>query len=422
MKTISILIAIQFVFILKIYAQKNTAAYYMPAEWEPQNAVWMGWYDKPIRDSVSVQIIKAIYKNVPIKMLYKEDTAMSNGCRFLSRFNIDTSKIKWVKDSVSFYWMRDSGPIFLINGKGDMRIADFGWNMFGESFVTKKPMNERALLIGRIDKRMAKKLSLETVSTDIVTEGGAMEVNGKGVLVAIEETAKQRNPGKTLEEIEKEYLRVLGCNKIVWLKRATIQDRYFDGSTIDNYFTVLGANGHIDEVARFVNANTILLAKIDPEERKLNPISNIDFDILEENYQISSKATDANGKPFNVIRVPVPDITQTDFIKKFPINDSTRKNPDYNFTSLKNGDTAIVVSAVSYLNFFITNKTVLIAKYWHAGMSLTEKRKDDEVKNLFTKLYPDRKIVQINPLPINYHGGGGIHCATQQEPFINKVY
>ncbi len=351
-------------------------------------------------------------------MLFRDDTARFSGNRFLSKFNIDTAKIKWVKDSVTFYWMRDSGPIFLTNGSGDVRIADFGWNMFGESFVTKKPMNERALLIGRIDRRMAKKLSLETVPTDMVTEGGAMEVNGKGVLMAIEETAKQRNPGKSLEEIEKEYLRVLGCTKIVWLKRATMQDRYFDGATAGNYFTVQGANGHIDEVAKFVNANTIIIASIDEQEKDNNPISKIDYEILKENYEILKKATDVNGKPFHVIRVPSPDLTQTDFISKIIIDDSTRKNPNYNFSSLKNGDTATIVSAVSYINLFIADKAVLLPAYWHLGMPLSEKKKDDEVKSLFTKLYPDRKIVQINPLPINYDGGGGIHCATQQEPKI----
>ncbi|MDQ6815081.1 MAG: agmatine deiminase family protein [Bacteroidota bacterium] len=412
------LVLSQFIIALNIHAQKKLPEYHMPAEWEPQSAVWMGWYGKPIRDSISAQMITAIYKDEQIKMLYRDDTARFSGNRFLSKFNIDTSKIKWVKDSVTFYWMRDSGPIFLTNGSGDVRIADFGWNMFGESFVTKKPMTERALLIGRIDRRMAEKLSLETVPTDIVTEGGAMEVNGKGVLMAIEETAKQRNPGKTLEEIEKEYLRVLGCTKIVWLKRATIQDRYFDGATAGNYFTVQGANGHIDEMAKFVNANTIILAKIDESERNKNPISKIDYDILEENYEVLKKATGANGKPFNVIRVPSPDLTQSDFISKIVIDDDARKNPDYNFSSLQNGDTAVIVSAVSYMNIFIANKAILIPAYWHEGMSLTEKRKDEEVKNLFMKLYPDRKIVQINPLPINYHGGGGFHCATQQEPMI----
>jgi agmatine deiminase len=312
--------------------------------------------------------------------------------------------------------LRDSGPIFLVDGKGNRKIADFGWNTYGEPFVYNKPMNERAVMIGRLDQRMAKKLSLEIVSTDIVTEGGAMEVNGKGVLMAIEETAKQRNPGKTLAEIEQEYLRVLGCKKLIWLKRAPIQDRYFDGPTVANYFTVLGANGHIDEMARFVNANTIMLAQIDLEESKHNPISKIDYDILEENYEILKKAKDAFGKPFKIIRVPSPDLNQSPFISKIVINDFTRKNEDYNFSSLKNGDTAIVVSAVSYMNFLFTNKTVLIAKYWQEGMSLTEKRKDDEVKALFQRLYPDRKIAQINPLPINRDGGGGIHCATQQEP------
>lgn len=180
MKKIFVSVVSQLIFVLSIYAQKNTTEYYMPAEWDPQSAVWMGWYGKPIRDSVSAQMINAIYKDEQIKMLYRDDTARFAGNRFLSKFNIDTSKIKWVIDSVAFYWMRDSGPMFLVNGNGDMRIADFDWNMFGERFIYKKPMNERAILIGGIDRRIAKALSLQTVQTNIVTEGGAMEVNGKG--------------------------------------------------------------------------------------------------------------------------------------------------------------------------------------------------------------------------------------------------
>ena len=67
------------------------------------------------------------------------------------------------------------------------------------------------------------------------------------------------------------------------------------------------------------------------------------------------------------------------------------------------------------MNFFISNNVVLIAKYWKEGMPLKEKEKDETAKNILAGIFPDRKIIQINPLPVNYLGGG-IHCITQQQP------
>ena len=67
------------------------------------------------------------------------------------------------------------------------------------------------------------------------------------------------------------------------------------------------------------------------------------------------------------------------------------------------------------MNFFISNDVVLIAKYWKVGMPESEKKKDEEVEKILRQVFPERKIIQINPLAIN-RGGGGIHCATQQQP------
>ena len=71
------------------------------------------------------------------------------------------------------------------------------------------------------------------------------------------------------------------------------------------------------------------------------------------------------------------------------------------------------------MNFFISNEVVLSAKYWKEGMPESEKKKDEEVKKILEHLFPERKIIQINPLAIN-RGGGGIHCATQQQPKLKK--
>jgi agmatine deiminase len=300
-----------------------------------------------------------------------------------------------------------------------MKIADFNWNAYGYEYVYKDFRLEKFdSLYGEIEKREAERLGLEVIVSGIVNEGGAMEVNGNGVLMAIKETALQRNPGITLDEIEKEYLRLTDSKKVIWLNRSPISERLFDGPTIDNWFTG-GANGHIDEVARFVSSNTILLAQIDKNDRYQNPISNIDYEILEENYKILKQATDIDGNPFQIIRLPSPNLNLPEYYTEIVVNDEMRKVSGLNLSSFNNDEIIRRTKAVSYLNFFISNEVVLIPKYWKAGMLESEKQKDEEVKNLFVKLFPEKEIIQINPIAIN-RGGGGIHCVTQQQPKIEK--
>lgn len=387
----------------------------MPAEFHPQDAVYVGWFDSPKKDSVIAQIVSALQKSVKIRMIYDGVSIKINANTFLSGFNIDTNKITWIQDSLRYDWIRDPGPIFLINNTGEMKIADFNWNSYGYEYIYKDFRLERFdSLYGEIEKREAERLNLEVISSEVVNEGGAMEVNGNGIMMAIKETALQRNPRKSIEEIEKEYLRLTGTKKIIWLNRSPINEKVFDGPTVDNWFPG-GANGHIDEVARFVSPNTILLAKIDDEERLQNPISKIDYNILEENYQILKQASDLDGKPFEIIRVPSPNLNVPEFYTELVIDDELRNERGLNLNSFSNGDTVRITKAVSYLNFFISNKVVLIPKYWKEGMPESERQKDEEVKNLFVKLFPDKEIIQINPITIN-RGGGGIHCVTQQQP------
>lgn len=409
------LLILSLLLLLSCSTQKSISDFYMPAEFHPQDAVYAGWFDNPKKDSVIAQIVSALQKSVNIKMIYDDVSIRINANKFLFGFNIDTNKIFWTQDSLRYDWIRDPGPIFLINDDGEMKIADFNWNAYGYEYVYKDFRLERTdSLYGKIEKREAERLNLEVISSEIVNEGGAMEVNGNGVMMAIKETALQRNPGKTIEEIEKEYLRLTGTKKIIWLNRSPVNDKVFDRPTVDNWFTG-GANGHIDEVARFVSPNTILLAKIDEEERLKNPISKIDYDILEENFQILEQATDIDGSPFEIIRVPSPNLNVPEFYTELVIDDEWRSGGGLNLKSFNNGDTVRITKAISYLNFFISNEVVLIPKYWKEGMPESEKQRDEEVKNLFVKLFPNKEIIQINPIAIN-RGGGGIHCVTQQQP------
>ena len=307
--------------------------------------------------------------------------------------------------------MRDPGPLFIKNKMGKQKIIDFAWIQYGHHLVYKKKMNTLDIETGRSDIRIATKLNLPVISTPIVAEGGGIETNGEGVLMSIEETALQRNPGKTLQEIETEYLRVTGCKKMIWLKKMLLHDKTVPDLLIENWSST-GANGHIDEAVRFVGTNTIVVAKIDEEERNSNPISNVDYETLEEYCATLKKATDVNGKPFKIIRMPTPDLNV--FARSYVLTTNSIKRFSEKFP-FKIGDTVKTVPAVSYMNFFISNNVVLIAKYWKEGMPLKEKEKDEAAKNILAGIFPDRKIIQINPLPVNYLGGG-IHCITQQQP------
>lgn len=80
------------------------------------------------------------------------------------------------------------------------------------------------------------------------------------------------------------------------------------------------------------------------------------------------------------------------------------------------GDTLLRVPAASYMNYLVTNNVVLLASYTSMGSS---KEKEAEVKAIFEKAFPGRKIIFINAMPLNW-SGGGIHCSTQQQPKKKK--
>ena len=414
---VKLLALLLFTVFVAFNSKKEGDAFRMPAEWEPHEAVWVGVFYGDGRNRVTATLIKSLYKYVPVKLSYDEENRKHQYNIFLHSQQVDTTKLQWVKDSVAFNWVRDPGPVFLVNSKGEQKVADFGWNDYGDPIIYKRNATRWDSVIGRTDRRLAKVLGLPVVSTPVVAEGGSLETNGAGVLMSIEETALQRNPGRSLQEIEKEYLRVTGCKKMIWLKRMTLHDKNVSGLLTENWKSA-GANGHIDEVARFVGPNTILLAKIDVADKKRNPISKIDDGILEECFETLKKATDVNGKPFKIIRMPYPDLNVHSM--SFIMDAEIRQNFEGAVVKLKDGDTLNFAPAVSYMNFMVTNGVVLIPKYWQQGVPLAEKAKDDKVKQIFQQLYPDRKIIQINPYYINI-AGGGIHCATLQQPRRKKA-
>jgi agmatine deiminase len=224
--------------------------------------------------------------------------------------------------------------------------------------------------------------------------------------------ALQRNPGKTIPEIEKELKKVTGARKIIWLKDGLAEDRIYKnyGPFYKKYFGG-GANMHIDELCRFTDPGTVILPFITESDARKSPVDSINFAMLEENLAILRASTGADGKKLRIIRFPMP---EPETLKYTQVTDSSNLWEMRNW-GFSTGDSIYRIPAASYMNFFVSNNVVLIPRYWVPGMPVSQLEKDDMARQLFVQLFPDREVVQIYALTVN-RGGGGIHCMTHEQP------
>ena len=273
---------------------------------------------------------------------------------------------------------------------------------------------------GVIAKDLAEQLKLPVTSTAVVAEGGMLEVSD-AVILAYKGTALQRNPGVPLEEIEREYLRVYGKKKVVWLNRPPLGDRVFSGPRLKNYFGE-GANGHIDEYVRFINNSTIVIAQIDPQEAEWDPLSRADYEILRENLAQLRAAVNVDGRPFDVVALPVPALRH--YLRTAPLRAEQKRRGFLGawFRDFEVGDEIHWMPAVSYLNFFVTNGAVLVPAYWREGLPEREREKDDVVRETLQRLFPERRVVQINPLEVNWSVGALARSLRRTSQYAHSAH
>ena len=417
--------------------QRAAETFYMPAEWEQHDGVWLGWEKDSLRGyyPAVADIIKALSSNVTVKIAFNNDTLRQKAKAYLASQGIDNSMYKTYIMPGERYWIRDHGAAFLVNGKGDLGVADFAWNSYGyPGFLkvkysgNKDSVNhylnlrkEFRMKTASVDSQMAVAEGAVILKTDVKHEGGAIEVNGEGTLILCEATVFQRNPDLKKEYIVTEFKRVLGVTNIIWVKKGLADDpQNFFRRIAANYYGG-GTGGHTDEFVRFANPTTILLAWVDEKEKYLNPINQINYERLNENYNILKNAKDQDGNSFSIIKVPLPDLI-TKKIKAREKIDSLEVTFDVDMKSFVPGEAPTVgdsvfrVPAGSYMNYLVTNKTVLLPTYTMHGSS---KEKEAQVQKIFEEQFPDRKIVFIDAVMQNW-SGGGIHCSTQQQPAKKK--
>lgn len=410
--------------------------FYFPAEFENQKAIWMSWSkyeNKKGYDVKAVQaaIIARLSQDIEAYLLASPGETNSNEVDsvvqreiydYMQKYGANLNNVKIIPVEYEDIWMRDMGPTFVLNKKGGKAIIDFGFNVWGY-----ENQNSRLSQIeGSVDRKIAGKLKIPCISSFLIGEGGAREFNGKGTLILVESVEFHRNPGFSKEQIEAEYKRIFNLKKIIWLPFGMYDDELSfkkrlpgpDGKL--NAYTVITTGGHVDQFVRFAGPRKILYSYCSEEETAKDPILRENKRRMDVVLNILKNETDQDGYPFELIPMPfAPTIYDTMYpgdgvYEYLASNDSVRV-----FNPFKYGEPIVVVLATGYLNFLISNRVIINAKYWREGDPLSWKELDEKAANVLRSAFPDKEIYLIDVRAINL-GGGGIHCITQQEPQIKS--
>lgn len=317
-------------------SDQTSPEFYMPAEWEPHEAVWFGWEKESAYGfyPAIAEIITTLKPHVTVKIAFDNYSLKDSGMATLKGLGVDTTGIKTYIIPGERYWIRDHGAAFLVNKYGDLGVADFGWDLYGfPAFLELKYEGNKdsvdaalsrglksRLKTGSVDSLMAAAEDAVILKTDVVHEGGATEVNGRGTFILCEATVFQKNPDMDREHIEAEFMRVLGVSHIIRMKQGLADDPHWFLRRIVGDYIGGGTGGHTDEFVRFADPNTILPAWVDEAEKNQNPINRMNYERMNENYQILNNATDQDGQAFKIIKVPLPDLIPVEVVVRPDVN------------------------------------------------------------------------------------------------------
>lgn len=404
-------------------------------EFEKQESVLIIW---PLRanatsrlntDIVSAQVVLALMGEVEVIVCCYDEEVQKRAKRELAREGIDTALIRFVIFPSSIVYPRDFGAEVMIGDLGSRARVDFRFDMYGY-FLEE---DELSRLLRGFSEFHAKCIGIENIRySGLISEGGDREFNGCGVMMAVKETeVDKRNPGKTVTEVEQELRRVFNLEQIIWLPQCSYDDEYAYSGPIPSVdgtfrsFRCATANGHIDEICRFADTNTILIAHISEEEARESKLHALNKERLDRAYEVVKTARNKDGQPFCILKMPVPDPIYMDLYLEDDAYDHWREAKEAMDGVLLDGtpfpdDPINVLPALSYCNFLIANNIVVAQKYYEEGMSKRVKEKDEQALRVLQTAFPNRRIIQINPLALNLYGGG-IHCHTRNIPFTQRV-
>jgi agmatine deiminase len=337
-----------------------------PAEWEKQQGIllcfphngkdWPGKYEAI--QWAFVEFIKKVATFETVFLMVSDENLKQKLTDMLTDARVKLSNVSFIIYKTNRSWMRDSGPIIVKNGT-QREALNFNFNGWAKY--------KNIQLDKYVPTQVAKHLDIPLTQVmykgkPVIVEGGAIDSNGKGSLLTSEEclmhpTIQVRNPNFTKADYEAVFKEYLGITNVIWLG---------DGIEGDD------THGHIDDLCRFVNENTIVtIVESDPNDSNYKP--------LQDNLKRLQNAKLENGESPKIVALPMP------------------KRIDFEDLRLP----------ASYANFLILNKCVLVPTFNDSN--------DRIALNILADCFPDREIIGINAIDIIW-GFGTLHCLSQQIP------
>lgn len=404
----------------------------MPGEFEPQQAVIVAWNEEPAfmrgqpLDPVHLAEVRALVGRVRVIVATTTEAPHERIRRVLKEGGVDPADIEmWaVAEQSEHCWPRDYGPECGLTADGEVGHVDMDFNNYGFRF----PPSPGARRTEAFDRVVAGRLGIpEHGWSRLASEGGDREFDGRGTLMTVEQTELQRNPGRTRDEIEAEYRRLFGLDQVIWLPTGTYEDDHPALGPIPgpdgrfDAYRAASANGHVDEMARFVGPGTILLAEVTEAEAQDSVMHAINRARLDAAAAVIAGARTAGGEPFRVVRMPVPEpiyltLEEDDWFWREEMQPLGEVLGGRMFDGSRWPRPPFpILPAQSYCNFLITNGAVLGQCYWHPGLPDVIAEKDQRAEATLAELFPDRAVTMIDVLALNI-GGGGAHCNTMDIP------
>ncbi len=323
----------------------------LPAEYEPQKAIWLTWPGNPKTWPDCREAAEKAYAVFAAKVSHFQPVEMICPAAWrkvaLLRLNsagADLQQFTFHDWPMNDAWCRDHGPLFVKNTQGQTEIVDFIYNAWGGKF---SPWNDDDAVVKRISD--LRKIPRHRVPH--VGEGGAIEVNAQGQMITTESVwlNDNRNPGWERKDAERCFFQYLGVKETLWLREGLIGD---------------DTDGHIDTITRFTHDEGVVTSvckATDPNVR-----------VLQENRERLA------GK-FSVVDLPHPD----------PQWKNRERLP------------------ATYANFLIMNEAVLVPTY-------AQKKGDERALGILSEQFPGREVVGV-PSEILIREGGSLHCLSMQE-------
>jgi agmatine deiminase len=345
----------------------------MPAEWEPHQATWIGWphnrTDWPGKFTtiqwVYGEIVRKLAPGEIVRIIVNSEVHEARARRVLSRAGVDPTRVEFFRFPTNRGWTRDFGPMFVKRDRSaEVALVRFRFNAWAKYDDWKKD--------DRVAERAAFSLGCrifraQVNKRDVVLEGGAIDVNGRGTLIATEEclldqNVQARNPDLSRSDIESALRENLGATNVLWLGRGIEGD---------------DTHGHVDDLCRFVNRSTVVICR-EENSRDYNHA------VLEENLDRLNSMRLEDASKLDVVQLPMP----------APLVFNGQRLP------------------ASYANFYIANSAVIVPTFNDPN--------DRTALGILSELITDRPVVGIHAVDLVW-GLGTLHCMTQQQPGVGQV-